>query len=154
MTTESTTSPRKLRAHERATEAIKLRRLGLTYEEIGERLGISKAQAWKSCARFLATVPIEDVEAVRTIELDRLDLVVKVLMPKVVAGDLQAIDRLLRVMERRAKMQGLDAPTKIDITAELERMAKDAGLSDEDTREAVRYAQSIAAELGGGGGQR
>jgi hypothetical protein len=38
------------------------------------------------------------------------------LWPQVLKGNQGAIDRALRVMERRAKLLGLDAPTRQEVT--------------------------------------
>jgi hypothetical protein len=42
---------------------------------------------------------------------------ITVLWPQVAKGNQGAVDRVLRIMERRAKLLGLDAPTKADVTS-------------------------------------
>lgn len=44
---------------------------------------------------------------------------------------LQAIDRLLRIQERRARLLGLDAPVKRDLTLTDERTARIEALAEE-----------------------
>ncbi|MFB6581666.1 hypothetical protein ACFCYC_30405 [Streptomyces sp. NPDC056402] len=53
----------------------------------------------------------------RALEADRLDRLFLVAYRKVVRDqDLTAIDRALRVMERRARLLGLDMPTRTELT--------------------------------------
>lgn len=78
-------------------------------------------------------------------DLERLGIAEKAIWPAVIKGDLLAIDRLLRIMERRAKLLGLDAPKRIDITDRIRRLAEEAGLDPEEmAAEADRYVRMIA----------
>lgn len=58
----------------------------------------------------------EKAEAVRAIELERLDLATDCALKAVKAGDYQAVGALVKAMERRAKYLGLDMPSKSEIT--------------------------------------
>jgi hypothetical protein len=62
----------------------------------------------------LADVCLEEAAVIRDIELQRLDDLYQIAWIEANAGNIAAIDRCLRVMERRAKLLGLDAPEKID----------------------------------------
>jgi hypothetical protein len=145
-------------ASERHAEAVRLRSEGHTYDEIARQLGYrDKATAYNAVQRTLTRAVREPADEVRQIELVRLDSLwmhaMKVLAsPHVTVSNgrvvmvedragqahpvpddapvLQAIDRLLRIMERRAKLLGLDAPAKVEVMsldridqaiAELER---------------------------------
>lgn len=116
-------------AAERRRIAIELRKAGATYEEIGRSLGISKQSAYESVTRALAEIKAKTTDAadaVKTIELERLDAMFKGLWPSASKGNPQAVEKALRVMERRAKLLGIDAPTKVantDPTGEHERQA-------------------------------
>ncbi|WP_328925599.1 hypothetical protein OG429_13700 [Streptomyces sp. NBC_00190] len=58
----------------------------------------------------------DDVDQMRALEADRLDRLFLVAYRKVVRDqDLTAIDRALRVMERRARLLGLDMPTRTEV---------------------------------------
>ncbi len=46
----------------------------------------------------------------------RIERATRAIWPQVAAGDLFAIDRLVKLMERQAKLLGLDAPTQVSIT--------------------------------------
>jgi hypothetical protein len=51
----------------------------------------------------------------REISLRRIDIAIKSLMDRAEAGDLEAIDRLVKLDVRRARLLGLDAPAKQEI---------------------------------------
>lgn len=59
-------------------------------------------------------------------ELARLDLLVHELLPMALSGrpeggvNLLAVDRVLAIRDRRARMLGLDAPSKVDATLKVE----------------------------------
>jgi hypothetical protein len=95
-------------------EVVKLRRGGLTWDLIAERVGYSHAaSAQKAFERSLVRVVADDVNAIRALETERLDLAQSAIWGKVLQGDNPSISNLLRIMERRAKLLGLDQPTRI-----------------------------------------
>lgn len=105
-------------ARERQTRALELRLKGHEYEEIAEMVGYSdKAAAYNGIRAVLDRREAEGVDQMRTIEGARLDKVQSVLWPLVEQGDLAAIDRLLKVMQRRANLYGLDLAGRVDIVA-------------------------------------
>ena len=60
----------------------------------------------------------ENVDEVRTIELQRLDSLLFSIWPEAQKGTLKAVDMVVKIMERRAKLLGLDAPTKLMLSQE------------------------------------
>src|SRR3990167_2042270 len=58
----------------------------------------------------LAQLCTEKAEEIRAIETARLDVMLHAIAAKVRSGDLPAIDRVLKIMDRRAALWGLDAP--------------------------------------------
>ena len=99
--------------------AYKLRITGLSYRRIGDQLGISHVTAFvwvKETLEALRKECKELAETYRDMELERLDEAQTAIYNKVLKGDVAAIDRLLKIQERRSKLLGLDAPTKQDIT--------------------------------------
>lgn len=118
---EGPSGARRVQAAERTRQAIALKKAGLSLEAIGQRLGISKAAAHKALRRGLAELRAEtlvDAEELRTIEVARHDQAQAAIWPDVVKGDLNAIDRFVRISRSRAMLLGLDAPTKVDATVE------------------------------------
>lgn len=132
---------------DRDSEALELKKQGLTYRQIGDRLGCSPSTAYEAVQRALASTRQEPADALRRIEAERLDRMT-VILEEVLhrrmgvvdalrsdpgldedgktgeASDellLKTVDRYLRIQERRAKLLGLDAPARHEITlAELE----------------------------------
>ena len=52
----------------------------------------------------------------RGLHLARLERTLRAIWPRVLNGDLLAIDRALRILEREARLLGLDAPTQIALS--------------------------------------
>lgn len=108
---------RRLEAAERQRQALQLRQAGVAYEDIAQRLGYSgRSSAWRSVMSALKQTLQEPADEVRTLELERLDRMLLGLWPQAVHGNQGAVDRALRIMERRAKLLGLDAPTKSELS--------------------------------------
>ena len=103
--------------------ALGLRQKGRSYRSIAEEMGVSHETARQCVKRAMDRLrPIveERAEEVRELELSRLDIATNGLMPKVIEGDTYAIDKLVKVMDRRARLLGLDAPTKASGTLKAE----------------------------------
>ena len=113
-------------------ETLQLRSQGLTYREIGERLGVDASTAQRRVKKALSEIPFESVKDLRTLEGDRLDALTKALWPKAMSGDVPAVRGVLSVMDRRAKLFGLDMPHTVEIEtwsmegvdAEVARLAR------------------------------
>lgn len=111
---ESRTSPRRMEAKKRAIDAMTLRKAGATYQEIADKLGFKHpAAAQKAVERELKATVVEAVDDLRLIEGERLDRLLRAVWGPAVQGGLQAVDRVLKIMERRAKLFGIDSPTLI-----------------------------------------
>ena len=129
---------RKLAAREREARALELRRDGHTHAEIAEIFGVTRQVATKIINRGMDRIVQEPAEQKRLIDLERLDhLQVEALAVLrrthyvvqggkiVVAADskplvddaptLQAIATIVRLMERRARLLGLDAAQKHEV---------------------------------------
>lgn len=125
MPTESKTSARKLTARERERQSLELRKGGATYEEIANKLNMSVTGAYSAVVRALekiATKTAEDAETVKAMELQRLDRLFLAAYDQAIKGNHGAIDRCLRIMDRRAKYLGLDAPERHDLTSAGEQL--------------------------------
>jgi hypothetical protein len=58
----------------------------------------------------------EGAEEVLNLELQRLDTMLLAVWPKAASGDSGAIDRVLKLMDRRARYLGLDTPQRLEHT--------------------------------------
>lgn len=107
-------NPAKIRAVERTAEALRLRKAGLSHQAIADRLGYSSAQrAHEAIVRAIKALPREDAYDVRRLESERLDRMFLGVWTRAKQGDAEAIAAAMRIMERRAKYLGLDAPAKV-----------------------------------------
>jgi hypothetical protein len=107
--TQSTT----LRGLPRRLQAVQLRLAGLSYEDIGQELGVTRQRAWTLVQKEMRRLGHERAEAAATlqrIELEGLDALHRTYWPAAIAGDLDAAAFVLRLMQRRARLLGLDAP--------------------------------------------
>ncbi len=107
------------RAAARRLAALELRKGGASYREIGKHLGVSEAQAHRDVCRALEAlnkVTETEAEVVRTLELARLDAMLMPMLRQAKQGNQGAVDRVLRIMERRAKMLGSDKAQKLEVT--------------------------------------
>ena len=110
-------SVRRIRTTEKTLRALELRKRGLNYTQIGKKLGCHRSTACRyvlSELENLAEKCREEAVHVRDLELQRLDALYLKAWEAVDEGDLAGIDRCLRIMERRAKLLGLDAAEKIE----------------------------------------
>jgi len=113
---KSKQSPERVRAREREAKALELRKAGATYTQIAKQLEMTEPGAYKVVTRVLerlARKATESYESVLRLELERLDVAMLSIWPQVRAGNLGAIDRALKIMDRRAKYLGLDSPLQI-----------------------------------------
>jgi hypothetical protein len=129
---------------ERRTKLIQMRLAGHSFDECATRLGYSsRSAATKDFTRVFEQVTVEQrasAEVYREVELARLDdltvTATRVLLTKhyvTTQGGrlvehpetglpllddgpvLQAIDRLLKIQDRRAKLLGLDSPQRVEV---------------------------------------
>ena len=99
---------------DREAECLRLRRGGLTLDEIAKRVGYASiSSVHDALQRANARIIAENVEAIRELEKDRLDLIQAANWSNAMQGDIQAGALILRVMDRRAKLLGLDMPVRI-----------------------------------------
>lgn len=127
----------------RNAEILALKTRGRTNVEIAEMFGIGKHRVGQIItAEIRRSLTEEDREQVRQIELAKLDELEReawrileanyyAYTPKgLIKGPegryledsapvLAAMDRILKIQERRAKMLGIDAPTRVQITGDL-----------------------------------
>jgi hypothetical protein len=121
---------------DRELAVVNLRRTGMTWQMIANEVGYaSPAGAWKAYERACARTLEEPTAEARRIELDRLDALQFTYWEPAIQGNLRAADYVLKVIDRRAKILGIDAPQKIQaevvtydgtgsLDAEVERIAR------------------------------
>lgn len=91
--------------------AVSLRAAGYTYREIAAAENISLQAAYDRTTdglKFTASAMEKDSFNLRTLEAERLERMWKVLWPRAVEGNLDAIDRVMRLSMQRTRLLGLD----------------------------------------------
>jgi hypothetical protein len=155
------TAPR-VDAAQRDARALELRAGGASFRQIAGLLGVSVSTAWTCVDRGLAATRQEPSSKLRALERDRLDRLttaatqvlqarhVVVSGGKIVTDDddqplvdhgptLAAINTLRGLMERRARLEGLDAPARADVQIDGTLTTIDA-----IDQEVVRLEQELA----------
>jgi hypothetical protein len=93
---------------------------GKTFDVIADEAGYnSKQAAYDAVKRALDAVTREPAEELIKLDLERLDVLWGIQFLNAQGGDVQAMAACMKIMERRAKLLGLDAPVKQDVKQEL-----------------------------------
>lgn len=128
----------------RRARVVDMRVKGKTFQAIADELGYaSRDAAWRDWRRALELARSEadmDLSEARAFELARLDAVDRLAWEQAEAGELKALEILLKISDRRAKMLGLDQPVKHTVSfeaveaaiVEYEQQLREAGI-DPDT---------------------
>lgn len=145
---------------ERAAEAAKLRSTGMSWDDVALALGFADASGAYRAAQEAMRAIAEPARELRAMELARLDFALRMAWQVMVTEHitvsqgrvvlhpetglplrdhgpvLAAIDRVIKIGERRARLLGLDAPTKIEaITVDqiehaITQLAEELGVHD------------------------
>lgn len=136
-----------LQANDRQLRALELRKAGWGYDQIAEECGYrDRSGAYRAVARALKATLREPAADVRRLEVERLDALLKGLWTAASQGDNYAIDRALKIMDRRAALLGLDAPRRVAV-ADLST-EQIIGLLGEAIEDGVSAAAARASEPG------
>ena len=173
-------TPEEKAAEREAKEArvLDLRRAGFTFQRIAEEVGYATPSgAQRALERIMSRNIPQAPEQFRWQELDRLDRMQVALWPRAMKGDDRAIGTIVRLMERRARLVGIDAPTKIqaevvnydgnrDIDGDIERivnlirgvdsgepLALESGTSENGTVATARGVEDLALHGGARSGE-
>ena len=110
----------------RRAQALSLRLSGFSWEEIGRHLNISHQGAKSLVERTMDTATGRQVEEMRSIENARLDKAQTAIWQRVLQGDDFAIDRFLKISAQRARINGLNAPMKVDLNVSVKHEMEQA----------------------------
>ena len=109
---------RRLEVAHATKRAVKLRLSGMGVVEIGEQLKVSHSRVSQMIGDYLAKTREniqEKADELLQLDLSRLDSLLVGLWPTRKAPKTAQV--ILNVMERRARLLGLDAPSKVDLNA-------------------------------------
>lgn len=118
-----------IQREDRRMAALEMMRGGAPLETIRAQLDYHTTdQAKRDLSDALISVVSASNEMSRALELSRLDGLVLTFWPAARRGDVQAADRILKIIETRAKLLGLYAPTRTEVVtmdaieSEIERL--------------------------------
>jgi len=146
--------PEKMPAPLRAQAAFELRKAGASYELIAEKLKYKTSKGAESAIRRVLKDKYdpEDVEDVVMMELARLDALQLIAWRRAKEGDLSAMDRILKIMERRSQYLGLDKQES-QTQGTVHNTAIFIGGSEEEYIEQLKQAREQAVNMISGGTQ-
>lgn len=114
---------------ERSRLALDYRLRGTDYTTIAAALGYGRVKdghfipnrsgAFKAVQRALVHTLQEPADQLRQLEMARFDQLLAAVWPRATAGDTTAIGTALSIIERKARMVGLDAPQKQQVSGDL-----------------------------------
>lgn len=100
---------------DKETKVLELRRAGLTWQRIAQEVGYADhSGAYAAYKRAIKRTQQQPADELREQELDRIDRLQLAAWPKAMQGHVQSIAVICRLMERRARLLGLDMPIKIE----------------------------------------
>jgi hypothetical protein len=112
-------SAQRIKALADQRKALELRRMAWGYQAIADHLGIGLATAHRHVMDALKEARAQistEADTLKSEDLSRLDAMLSGLWPRASKGEAVAVDRVLKIMERRAKLLGLEAPVRIETT--------------------------------------
>jgi hypothetical protein len=105
---------------ERERKALELRKAGASFDEIAKALDYAdKSGAFYAIKRALSDIVPPAVDEMRTLEGERLDALLAAVWKQAMDGDLKAVDRVLRIIDQRARLLGLNAPVQVGLNGEV-----------------------------------
>ena len=112
---ENGTGSKRALVKERRRRALQLRMRGATLSDIARQVGYASASgASKAVRAALEADAAAAAGEVRKLHVARLETLLDAIWDAASRGQLSAVDRVLRVLDRQAKLLGLDLPAQPD----------------------------------------
>lgn len=156
---------RHLTAAKRRIEAMQLRQQGFSFKEIGEKLGCSQQRAHAIVHEEFARLRAEQnelAENILRVTNDRIEALLKMQWQRAMQGDRLATETVLKLVDRQARLFGVDAPRKTEARVDLNDTTDPAALkararmmgldmSDLEEKEAPPVTTEHQSSIIGGG---
>lgn len=137
----------------RQIKAVALRLAGLDFQSISDQLGYTNRSVAAQDVDRAISARIEDgtrsIDELREMELLRLDRLQAAAWAKALAGELKSIELVMKIIDRRCKLLGLDAPERHEVVT-LDWL--DTQIRDLQARIAARAADGAPAAIEGPAG--
>jgi hypothetical protein len=137
-----------------AHQILSLRRAGVGFDTIADRFGLTPEVAK---AMFDTALSTYDLDVSTALEADRLDRLHTAVWPAAVAGDVAAVDRVLKISERRDRVVTVSRKNAHQLREAFDRSAEtsqelheawDAGLLEAGRKIADRVDEAVATGEG------
>ncbi|MFE3169318.1 hypothetical protein [Streptomyces sp. NPDC059224] len=119
----------------RQHEVVRLRtQEKLQFRQIAERLDCDVKNVYVAWKRGVAELAAQAAEAHGEYlgeQLANLAIAIDSLMPKVIKGDVRAVEGLVKLFDHQAKLLGLFAPVKANVTITDEMTARITALAEQ-----------------------
>ncbi|OHD15044.1 MAG: hypothetical protein A2Y38_25865 [Spirochaetes bacterium GWB1_59_5] len=113
---------------EKQRHALELRNAGRSLQFVADIYGVDQSTVSRWCSAAIKDIPREAAEEFRQRQLLQLDAMLEAIWDDVVSGNQLKIDRALAILERQAKLTGLEDLAKIEA---LKAAKGDAGVEAE-----------------------
>ena len=122
-------------------QVVQYRQAGATFDQIAKKLNYANESGARAAfKRAMERMRDDAINAeMRELHRQRLEVALTAIWPDVLRGDLEAIKVMLKILERDAKLYGIDAPVK----TEVEVTSYDGNLLRQRTREIVEAIRSV-----------
>jgi len=127
---------------EKERQVVQYRQGGATFDQIAKKLDYAdESGARAAFKRAMERMRDDALNAeMRELHRQRLEVALTAIWPNVVKGDFEAIKIMLKILERDAKLYGIDAPVK----TEVEVTSYDGNLLRQRTREIIQVIREIS----------
>lgn len=143
----NTPAVREVEDRARRVEMLALRLAGFSDVQIADRMEVDFRLVNRIIDESLEKASNPAVTEMRTLENQRLDRAQSAIWTQVVAGDTRAVNTFLRISQQRSKINGLYAPTKIDMSVnirnDMEQALNDLEKLMDETAEQIVDAEVV-----------
>jgi hypothetical protein len=119
---------------ELANQVLSLRRAGVQFDVIADRLNLTPTAAK---ALFDQALAAHDPDFQRALEADRMDRLHAAVWPKALKGELDAVDRVLKLSERRERVAAVPKINEHTLRDAFDRSARTSTDLNEDVDAAL-----------------
>ena len=121
--TPKVTRPYLARLRVRQQQAVDMRLEGKTFRQIAEALGYaSDGAAYNAVRHLLEKATVERADELRRVDGARLENLLGAIWARASAGDLDAIDSVLKILQQRARLFGLNKPVEVSVSGEVQQV--------------------------------
>lgn len=118
--TKNGTTPNRILSQEHSRRALEMRKTGMSYEFIGQTLGLSTSGARAAVIRAMDRIITEPAHELRLVTYERLNHMLLAIWPQVHAGERGAISEARAIMNDILRLFGADSPQKVQVEGQIE----------------------------------